>query len=295
MCGSRPTAFRQFWSVNPAGSGGCLESRPCRLRHVTRAHRAPPGWVGPRSEVRVSKARKQGATPYWPANLFRCGLLASQLRSERSPRRSDSCRLIQYTSCGLPASPLGFEPKARRFDSCLVFHLSAFKWWAVLGSNQWPLPCETGVGCLRINDRRTGFPVATGTWYHMMSFDITECHDRIVPKLSPAQLLLLRQPPAQRPCVRWFSEQLGVEPYLGLEDPRDCAVVYRVPNDRLESASCEIWHLCPQRQRRAADAKAGSVGLLRDHRLGGQTACAAASLSSSSVRFPRSKSVVREY
>jgi hypothetical protein len=26
----------------PAGSGGCLDSRPCRLRHVTRAHRAPP-------------------------------------------------------------------------------------------------------------------------------------------------------------------------------------------------------------------------------------------------------------
>jgi hypothetical protein len=49
-------------------------------------------------------------------------LLASQLRSERSPRRSDSCRLIQYTSRGLPVSPLGFEPKARRFDSWLVFH-----------------------------------------------------------------------------------------------------------------------------------------------------------------------------
>jgi len=58
VCGSRPTAFRQFRSVNPAGSGGCPESRPCRLRHVTRAHRAPPVWVGPRSEVRVSKARK---------------------------------------------------------------------------------------------------------------------------------------------------------------------------------------------------------------------------------------------
>src|SRR5215475_3010911 len=42
VCGSRPTAFRQIWSVNPAGSGGCLESRPCCLRHVTRAHRAPP-------------------------------------------------------------------------------------------------------------------------------------------------------------------------------------------------------------------------------------------------------------
>ncbi len=49
-------------------------------------------------------------------------MLASQLRSERSPRRSDSCRLIQYTSRGLSGSPLGFEPKARRFDSCLVFH-----------------------------------------------------------------------------------------------------------------------------------------------------------------------------
>lgn len=59
-----------------------------------------------------------------PPDLLRCGLLASQLRSERSPRRSDSCRLIQYTSRGLPASPLGFEPKARRFDSCLVFHLT---------------------------------------------------------------------------------------------------------------------------------------------------------------------------
>ena len=32
----------QSWSVNPAGSGGCLESRPCGLPHVTRAHRAPP-------------------------------------------------------------------------------------------------------------------------------------------------------------------------------------------------------------------------------------------------------------
>jgi hypothetical protein len=30
------------WRVNPAGSGGCLESRPCRARHVTRAHHSPP-------------------------------------------------------------------------------------------------------------------------------------------------------------------------------------------------------------------------------------------------------------
>jgi hypothetical protein len=28
------------------------------------------------------------------------------------------------------------------------------QWWAVLGSNQWPLPRETEVGCLQINDMR---------------------------------------------------------------------------------------------------------------------------------------------
>jgi hypothetical protein len=26
--------------------------------------------------------------------------------------------------------------------------------------------------------------VATGTWYHVMSFDITRCHDRTDPELS---------------------------------------------------------------------------------------------------------------
>jgi len=57
-------------------------------------------------------------------------------------------------------------------------------WWAVLGSNQWPLPYETEVGCLRINDMRVQFPIATSTWYHAMSLDITECHERSVPKLS---------------------------------------------------------------------------------------------------------------
>jgi hypothetical protein len=90
--------------------------------HGLRMVCSPPIRGDPRSEVPVSKAGKLGATPSRPARSFRCGLLASQLRSERSPRRSDSCRLIQYTSRGLPASPLGFEPKARRFDSCLVFH-----------------------------------------------------------------------------------------------------------------------------------------------------------------------------
>jgi hypothetical protein len=61
---------------------------------------------------------------------------------------------------------------------------SCSEWWAVLGSNQWPLPCETGVGGLRINDMRAMSPIATGTWYHVMSFDVTRRHDRAVPKLS---------------------------------------------------------------------------------------------------------------
>ena len=58
------------------------------------------------------------------------------------------------------------------------------EWWAVLGSNQWPLPCETGGRGLRIKDMRARTPFATGTWYHLMSFDITQCHFRSVPELS---------------------------------------------------------------------------------------------------------------
>jgi hypothetical protein len=37
---------------------------------------------------------------------------------------------------------------------------------------------------LRINHMRAMMPIATGTWYHVMSFDITQCHDRSVPKMS---------------------------------------------------------------------------------------------------------------
>src|SRR5258708_8206884 len=61
---------------------------------------------------------------------------------------------------------------------------SCSEWWAVLGSNQWPLPCETEVGCLQINDMRAVSPIATRTWYHVMSLDITQRHARTVPKLS---------------------------------------------------------------------------------------------------------------
>src|SRR5207302_4609544 len=61
---------------------------------------------------------------------------------------------------------------------------------AVLGSNQWPLPCETEVVGLRINDMRAWIPIATRTCYHVMSFDITQCHDRTAPKLSQGPLLV---------------------------------------------------------------------------------------------------------
>ena len=45
---------------------------------------------------------------------------------------------------------------------------------------------------------RARFPFATGTWYHVMSFDITQYHDRTVPELSQVcrtarQLGLCRQ------------------------------------------------------------------------------------------------------
>src|SRR5262245_60686073 len=42
------------------------------------------------------------------------------------------------------------------------------------------------VGCLRINDMRAGFAVATGTRYHVMSFDITRCPRPHCPKIVPA-------------------------------------------------------------------------------------------------------------
>ena len=115
------TAVRQIRRVKQSGCCTRLETAGCPHGHDLRVVCSPPIWGDPRSEVPASKAGKLGATPSRPAKPFRCGLLASQLRSERSPRRFDPCRLIQYTSSGLPASPLGFEPKARRFDSCLVF------------------------------------------------------------------------------------------------------------------------------------------------------------------------------
>src|SRR2546421_513107 len=33
---------------------------------------------------------------------------------------------------------------------------------------------------------RAGSPIATGTWHHVMSLDITQCHDRSVPGVSQA-------------------------------------------------------------------------------------------------------------
>jgi hypothetical protein len=83
------------------------------------------------------------------------------------------------------------------------------EWWAVLGSNQLPLPCETEVGCLQINDMRVEFPIATGTCYHVMSRDITQCHFRSVPKMSHTRdwqgLLMTRLQPVVTGGFRVFK------------------------------------------------------------------------------------------
>ena len=79
-------------------------------------------------------------------------------------------------------------------------------WWAVLGSNPWPLPCETEVGCLRINDMRAVPPIATSTCCHLISLDIKRCHDRTVPKLSQTRdrhgLLMTRGGRSAHPQTR---------------------------------------------------------------------------------------------
>lgn len=113
------------------------ESEAGRVLHAV-ANRWVPScgmafeWSAPRQHGSVLVARYGSPKPESKVQLLTgppiysgVGCLASQLRSERSPRRSDSCRLIQHTSRGLTVSPLGIEPKARRFDSCLVFHLTS--------------------------------------------------------------------------------------------------------------------------------------------------------------------------
>jgi hypothetical protein len=64
---------------------GCLESRPCSLRHVTRSHRAPSFGSVLVARYGSPKPGSRVQTPYWPANLFRCGLLASQQRCRTQP------------------------------------------------------------------------------------------------------------------------------------------------------------------------------------------------------------------
>jgi len=46
---------------------------------------------------------------------------------------------------------------------------------------------------------RGEFPVATATWYHVMSLDITQCHDRTVPKLSQHMSSGRQFPPLRLP------------------------------------------------------------------------------------------------
>ena len=66
------------------------------------------------------------------------------------------------------------------------------------------------------------------------------------------------------------SEQRCVAPYLRPENSRDRAVVHGVPCHGFERRSCQVWHRCAQRQCRAADAEARSLGLLSYNGLGAQ-------------------------
>jgi len=113
----------------------------------------------------------------------------------------------------------------------------ALEWWAVLGSNQWPLPCETGDWGLRINDMRGQGPSATVTWHHAVSRDITQRHDLTVPKLS--QLPLCGRPARKIECLAARGPSCsGQDPTLTsspVATPRKCHVpdarnVLAVPN-----------------------------------------------------------------
>jgi hypothetical protein len=92
-----------------------------------------------------------------PAREARAKFARSSLSIQpgtRSDLRMKTERLGYRAARIVPNSPQGTKGIGLSYCS---------EWWAVLGSNQWPLPCETGVGCLRINDMRAGSPVATGT------------------------------------------------------------------------------------------------------------------------------------
>jgi hypothetical protein len=61
---------------------------------------------------------------------------------------------------------------------------------------------------------RAETPIATGTWYHVMSLDITQCHDLTVPKLSQRSLLRRAAPndpnpvPDERRAIAQISQKL---------------------------------------------------------------------------------------
>jgi len=57
------------------------------------------------------------------------------------------------------------------------------------GTGLEPVTSETEVGSLQINDMRAVPSIATTTCCHLISLDITQCHDRTVPKLSQRRLL----------------------------------------------------------------------------------------------------------
>lgn len=101
-----PGWYRQRYVDRDRPPSAILERKPSETRdrpetasypqgYLWRQQCAPPTPGRPQGGGWSPKPALHGSSPWRPARLLRCGLSVSQLRSERSPRRFDSCRLIQ--------------------------------------------------------------------------------------------------------------------------------------------------------------------------------------------------------
>jgi hypothetical protein len=175
-------------NCRPAG-GDCGSSvaRPSAASADSLGYRAAeaspplrPPWPFSRA-LRAAQARRAGALGVFPrkirfpvAWMADLGTRARRIHDSVVERKNlASCLCDLFVTIELLLVRQGVASTARTCN-----------WWAVLGSNQWPLPCETGVRGLLINSMRDRFPVATRTCYHAVSLDITQCHARSVPGLS---------------------------------------------------------------------------------------------------------------
>ena len=94
-CGDRALRLPPILERKPSEARDRPETASYPQGYLWRQHYAPPTSGRPQGGGWSPKPALHGSSPWRPARLLRCGLSVSQLRSERSPRRFDSCRLIQ--------------------------------------------------------------------------------------------------------------------------------------------------------------------------------------------------------